>query len=376
MKQEKTILVLEDGRYFEGSSFGATGEVIGEVVFNTCMSGYQEVLTDPSYKYQIVCMTYPLIGNYGVNKEDVESNGVQVSGFVVKEYSKSFSNYRADGNLDDYLKSQKVMGIQGIDTRALTSHIRDKGAMLGIISTLETDPKVLQKKLQHAPKMTGMDLVKDVTVSKEYSFSDRSDCNLLAYPDVKTKGKFKVAVYDYGCKRNILRKLNDRGCELRIFPAQKKVQDIIKEYKPDGFFLSNGPGDPAAVSYAIENVKELIKESIPTFGICLGHQIIGLALGAKTFKLKFGHRGGNQPVKNMATGRVEIASQNHGFAIDPDTVDKDTVISHINLNDQTVEGLYHKKYPLFSVQYHPEASPGPHDSDYLFDEFIELMKTR
>ncbi|OGI11022.1 MAG: carbamoyl phosphate synthase small subunit [Candidatus Margulisbacteria bacterium GWF2_35_9] len=373
-KQNSAVLLLEDGRKFVGRSFGYHGEVLGEVVFNTSMSGYQEILTDPSYKYQIVNMTYPMIGNYGVNSDDVESEKVQVSGFVVKEYSKVYSNYRATGNLGDYLEKHKVCGIEGIDTRALTKHIRDRGAMRGIISSIDLDQDSLLKKVLASPQMNGMDLVKDVSCKSAYSFEEKSNISLLAYDTVSERAKFNVVVYDYGVKRNILRKLNDRGCHLTIVPANTSYKDVIEKYKPDGVFLSNGPGDPAAVTYAIENIKGLLEENIPLFGICLGHQLLGIASGAKTYKLKFGHRGGNQPVKNLKTDRVEITSQNHGFCVDMKTAKDNIEVTHVNLNDHTMEGIRHKEKPAFSVQYHPESAPGPHDSDYLFDEFIKLIK--
>ncbi len=367
------LLLLEDGTFFKGQSFGALGETFGEVVFNTSMCGYQEILTDPSYKYQIVTMTYPMIGNYGINPEDIESDKVQVSGFVVKEYSKTYSNYRAQRSLDHYLKQYNIMGIEGLDTRALTIHLRDKGSMRGILSTQDSDINSLRRKVLESREMTGADLVKEVTVTEPYAYVQKTDESLLAYPQIKSKGNFRVAVYDYGVKSNILRKLNDRNCELKIYPANTPYKDIISDFKPDGFFLSNGPGDPAAVSYAIENIQGILDLNIPTFGICLGHQLLGLAFGGKTYKLKFGHRGGNQPVKNISTDKVEITSQNHGFCVDDKSLPEDVQVTHINLNDNTTEGLRHRTKPVFSVQYHPESSPGPHDSDYLFDEFIEIM---
>lgn len=370
----KAILYLEDGTCFEGKSFGADGEILGEVVFNTGMTGYQEILTDPSYKYQIVTMTYPMIGNVGVNIEDTESNQVQASGFVVKEYSKTHSNYRSTQSLGDYLKENNIVSIEDIDTRSLTRHIRDKGAMRGIISTTTFDLELLQKKVLASPQMAGMDLVKKVTTNTPYTFTEKSNTNLLAYPDIVAKENANVTVYDYGVKKNILRKLTDRGCNLTVVPAGLNYQEMLDTYKPDGIFLSNGPGDPAAVTYAVKNIKGLLNKGLPIFGICLGHQLLSIALGAKTYKLKFGHRGSNQPVKNLDNDRVEITSQNHGFVVDEKTIDNNLVeLTHINLNDQTTEGISLKGKPVFSAQYHPEASPGPHDSDYLFDKFVSLL---
>jgi len=370
----KAILVLEDGRHFYGDNFGAEGEVIGEVVFNTSMAGYQEILTDSSYKYQIVTMTYPMIGNYGVNEEDVESDKVQVSGFIVKEYSKVYSNYRATSSLGDYLKKNKIIAIEGIDTRSLTKHLRDKGSKMGIISTTEFDVEKLIAKIKAVPGMEGIDLVKDVTTSKAYSFTEKSIKEFIPFCNTEAKDSFHVVAYDYGIKTNILRKLVDRGCKVTVVPATMGYKELLATYSPDGVFLSNGPGDPAAVTYAVDNIKGLLKEDIPLFGICLGHQLLGIALGAETYKLKFGHRGGNQPVKFFKNGKTEISSQNHGFAVKTETMPKNSEVTHINLNDQTVEGIKVTNKPIFSVQYHPEASPGPHDSDYLFDEFIQSMR--
>ncbi len=369
----RAILFLEDGRKFVGENFGAIGETLGEVVFNTSMSGYQEILTDPSYKHQIVTMTYPMIGNYGITEDDVESTAIQVSGFVVKEYSKTYSNYRATKSLGTYLKQQGIVGIEGIDTRALTQHIRDQGAMRSILSTTDLSPESLRKKVLASPKMAGLDLAQTVTTSSAYTFLEGTNRSLLAYDDVASKGAFHVVVYDYGVKLNILRKLVDRGCKLTVVPATMDYQSVLKQYKPDGIFLSNGPGDPSAVIYGIKNVQGLLAQNIPIFGICLGHQILGLALKAKTYKLVFGHRGANQPVKNLRTGRVEITSQNHGFCVDSSLPDE-LEVTHVNLNDQTIEGFRHKSKPAFSVQHHPEAAPGPHDSNYLFDEFINMMR--
>ncbi|MEW6103468.1 MAG: glutamine-hydrolyzing carbamoyl-phosphate synthase small subunit [bacterium] len=361
MKQEG-ILLLEDGRAFRGYSCGAFGERTGEIVFNTSMTGYQEILTDPSYCGQIVNMTYPLIGNYGVNDEDVESDKPQVQGFVVKEISKRFSNFRAKMSLSSYLKKNNIVAIEGIDTRALTRHIRDKGAMKAIISTLDLNRESLQKKVENAPGIIGGDLVQMVSCKEKY---------IIPCKDKRAK----IAVFDFGVKLNILRQLTSLNCELIVFPAQTKAEEILKE-DIDGILLSNGPGDPEGVPYVIEEVAKLIKTKIPIFGICLGHQILCLALSGKTYKLKFGHRGANQPVLDLKTRKIDITSQNHGFCVDikslPETIEK----THINPNDNTLEGMAHRELPIFSVQYHPEASPGPHDSSYLFNRFIEKLVER
>ena len=355
-------MLLEDGRIFTGKSFGAEGETVGEVCFNTGMTGYQEILTDPSYCRQIVTMTAPHIGNYGVNPDDIESDKIQVAGFVVKEGTNIPSNWRSKQCIDNYLKEQNIVGIQGIDTRALTRHIRDQGAMNGIISTADIDLDSLKKRLTKAPNMSGLDLAKEVTTAKCYGWNKGSET------------KFKVAAIDYGIKYNILRQLESHGCDVTVFPAQTTADKIL-DFNPDGIFLSNGPGDPSAVSYGIEAVKKLLGKK-PIFGICLGHQILALALGAKTFKLKFGHRGINHPVKNLENGTVEITSQNHGFAVELDTLPKNIIPTHVNLNDNTSEGIRCKDIPAFSVQYHPESSPGPHDSRYLFKQFVDLMDAK
>jgi len=371
---KKALLALEDGTVFEGSGFGAEGEVFGEVVFNTSMTGYQEILTDPSYNGQIVAMTYPEIGNCGVNEEDVESRRPFLKGFVVKEYWRTPSNWRSQGDLESYLANYGIVGIEGIDTRSLTKLIRSKGAQKAVISTEDLDPKSLLKKVQSSEGIVGIDLVTEVSCEEPYNWNEGTHSwRTLDEKDLQAEDKFKVVAYDFGLKQNILRKLTDHGCEVTVVPSRTPPNEVLA-LDPDGIFLSNGPGDPAAVAYAVESVRTLIGKK-PIFGICLGHQILSLALGAETYKLKFGHRGANQPVKNLQTGKVEITSQNHGFAVDTESLGKDIEVTHINLNDQTIEGIKHKKHPAFSVQYHPEASPGPHDASYLFQDFIDLMKS-
>ena len=369
----KALLALEDGLVFEGEGFGWEGESFGEVVFNTSLVGYQEILTDPSYKGQIVTMTYPHIGNYGINLDDEESSHPWVDGFVIKELSPLVSNFRSQMRLDEYLRKHRIVGIQGIDTRKLTKHLRDQGAKKGGISTSELDPERLVKKVKDSPEMMGTDWVKAVSCKTPYHF-DESLLSGYVWPDqVGPKPRqYSVVCIDGGIKRNILRKLNQHGFRVKVVPATTSADEILS-FKPNSVFLSNGPGDPAAVTYLIETTRKLIGK-IPIFGICLGHQILGLALGGKTYKLKFGHRGGNHPVMDLFTKKIEITSQNHGFAVDIDSLPKDKVeLTHINLNDKTLEGLRHKKYPLFSVQYHPENSPGPHDSDYLFERFYAMV---
>jgi carbamoyl-phosphate synthase small subunit len=395
----KALLALEDGLILWGRSFTGPGECGGEVVFNTAMTGYQEILTDPSYKGQIVTMTYPLMGNYGVNPEDLESLGVQVEGFIVKEYHPYPSNWRAQGNLADYLKASGKLGVEGLDTRAITKRLREVGAMRGLISTLDLDPASLVRRAQELPSMEGQDLVPLVTCRAPYWWEEgvapeSPGCEIspgeikalsaeaqspppCTFEDLQAlwqqrSGK-KVVLYDYGVKFNIIRSLKERGLEVLVVPATTPAAAILA-LKPDGLVLSNGPGDPAAVTYAIDNVRQCLGAQ-PLFGICLGHQLMGLALGGRTFKLKFGHRGANQPVKNRLSGRVEITSQNHGFAVDLTSIpDPGVELTHVNLNDGTLEGLRHARLRAFSVQYHPEASPGPHDADYLFEEFLQMVE--
>ncbi len=381
-KSSKAILALEDGRIFAGNSFGASGERLGEVVFNTSMTGYQEILTDPSYKGQIVTMTYPLIGNYGVNEEDFESIRPQVEGFVVKENCPFPNNWRSQGSLTDYLTQHGIVGIEGVDTRALTKHIRTAGAMRGILSTEDLDPASLVAKARKSPLMEGSDWVRSVTCQEAYRWvkgkGRGSGIGLWAWGkgQAQVEGPsppYKVVAMDFGLKHNILRHLVHRGCEITVVPARTPADQILAAH-PHGIFLSNGPGDPAVLTYAIETVRALLGKK-PIFGICLGHQLLGLAMGGKTYKLKFGHRGANQPVKNLGNGKVEITTQNHGFCVDMDTLPASQIeVTHVNLNDQSLEGLRHRYLPVYSVQYHPEASAGPHDASYLFDEFIDFME--
>jgi len=370
-------LALEDGTVLTGRHFGAPGTRYGEVVFNTSMAGYQEILTDPSYRGQIVTMTYPLIGNYGVTDEDIESSGPQVEGFVIKELSRRHSNFRATRSLEEYLREHGIIGLEGVDTRAITRKLRIQGALKGVISSEGFDDTELVRRAIESPGLVGIDLVQRVSPSQDAEW-DRGFESPFAAASRGTAGDpgFHVVAIDCGVKRNILRNLVDCGCRVTIVPATA-TPEKIRSLNPDGLFVSNGPGDPEPVRYTIETLRRLLPDRLPIFGICLGMQLLGLALGGRTFKLKFGHRGGNQPVQNLATGRVEITAQNHGFAVDIDSLDRGSVeLTHVNLNDRTLEGMAHRELPLFAVQYHPEASPGPHDATYLFDCFIDMMRTR
>ena len=368
----KVLIALEDGTIFNGTSFTGKGETSGEIVFNTSMSGYQEVLTDPSYTGQIVTMTYPLIGNYGINDEDNESNKIHPPAFIVREYNAFPSNFRSTRTLADFLKMENILGVEGVDTRALTRHIRQAGAMQGVISTEDLDPESLVEKARNCAGLVGRDLVKDVTCSDPYGWTPAGPVSGNNFSSA-TNGKYKVVCIDLGLKYNQLRLLTDRNCSVQVVPANTSASDIL-DMNPNGVFLSNGPGDPAAVTGIIDTVQEILKHK-PIFGICLGHQILGLAYGGLTYKLKFGHRGSNQPVKDLHTGRIEITAQNHGFCVDLNSLNKDEIeLTHINLNDGSLEGMAHKKYKAFSVQYHPENAPGPHDSIYLFNRFITTMQ--
>ena len=355
-------LILTNGEIFEGYAYGKKGITMGEVCFNTGMTGYQEIITDPSYKGQIITMTYPQIGNYGINNEDVESEKIHANGLVIREGSPIVSNYRSTDSLDNYLKNNNIIAIQGVDTRALTKIIRQEGAMNAIISSNNVKNQKLLTLLKEHPKMDGLDLAKEVSCKKKYTWKNKKNKN------------YKIAAIDYGIKHNILNLLYKENCSITIFPSDVSFDEILL-FKPDGIFLSNGPGDPAAVTYAIDVIKKLITTNIPIFGICLGHQLLALASGAKTFKLKFGHRGCNHPVKNHKTGAVEITSQNHGFSVDAKSLPDNIHITHSSLNDNTLEGIQYKNKPIFSVQYHPESSPGPHDSRYLFSKFIKSINS-
>ncbi len=371
----KALIVLEDGTTFEGRSFTGSGEAVGEIVFNTSMSGYQEILTDPSYTGQIVTMTYPLIGNYGVNKEDMESASIHPKAFLIKEYNAFPSNYRSEQTLAEFLQEYDVLGVEGFDTRALVKHIRTKGAMKGVISTTDLDPDSLQQKACDWSGLVGQDMVSRVSCKEPYGWADNTVVPGTDFTTAQSgiDNPLKIVAFDFGLKYNQSRIFTEKGCQVQVVPASTDA-DTVLAMQPDGIFLSNGPGDPEGVPGVVETVRALLGKK-PMFGICLGHQIMGLAYGGKTFKLKFGHRGGNQPVKDLSTGKVEITSQNHGFCVDMDSLPADEVeLTHINLNDNSVEGMRHKKYPAFSVQYHPEHAPGPHDAMYLFDRFIDMMK--
>ncbi|MEO7271446.1 MAG: glutamine-hydrolyzing carbamoyl-phosphate synthase small subunit [Vicinamibacterales bacterium] len=373
----KATLALENGIWYEGESAGAPGETGGEVVFNTSMTGYQEVLTDPSYSGQIVTMTCPEIGNYGVSAQDVESQAPKVAGFVIRAESPVASNWRADGTLRDYLVRHNIVAIADVDTRALTRVLRSAGVMRGIIATGDVDPKTLVDRARDLAPMEGSDLVLGVTCAAPFDWlpTDSPAGEFAAAPERRSDRPLKIAAYDFGLKWNILRRFTAYGCDVRVFPATAPASELLAT-NPDGVFLSNGPGDPAALGYAVANSKTLIDADVPTFGICLGHQVLALALGARTYKLKFGHRGANHPVKELETGKIEITSQNHGFAVDPETLPTGVRITHTNLYDGTVEGLRHETKPVFCVQYHPEAAPGPHDADYLFRQFLDEMEKR
>ncbi len=371
----KAIIALEDGTIFEGRSFTGSGEAVGEIVFNTSMSGYQEILTDPSYTGQIVTMTYPLIGNYGVNKEDMESASVHPRAFLVKEYSAYPSNYRSEQTLAEFLNDNGVLGVEGFDTRALVRHIRTKGAMKGVVSTTDLDPASLVEKARAWTGLVGQDMVSQVSCKEPYGWAENKAVPGTNFSTAEPgmDNPLKIVAFDFGIKFNQSRIFTEKGCQVQVVPASTDAETVLA-MNPDGIFLSNGPGDPEGVPGVVETIRALLGKK-PMFGICLGHQIMGLAYGGKTFKLKFGHRGGNQPVKDLITGKVEITSQNHGFCVDMDSLSPEEVeLTHINLNDDSVEGMRHKKYQAFSVQYHPEHAPGPHDAVYLFDRFIDMMR--
>ena len=373
----RALLALEDGRIFQGESFGAAGTCVGEICFNTSMTGYQEVLTDPSYRGQIVAMTYPLIGNYGTNEADAESRMPHVRGFVIEELSEMASNWRSESSLDDYLRKWNIPGVQGIDTRALTRHLRTRGAMKACLTTEEMAPEEAVRRAVEGKGVIGMDYVREVTTPKAYVWDPEDEASVIWKTDHGKKRELppirhRIVAYDYGMKENILRRLRQNGFGVTVLPATATAEEALS-YKPDGVFLSNGPGDPSVLDYAHAAVRDLMGR-VPIFGICLGHQMLGYAFGGRTFKLKFGHRGGNQPVKDLITGKVAITSQNHGFAVDPDSLPNEVEVTHLNLNDGTVEGMRHRELPIFSVQYHPEAAPGPHDASYFFAEFGRLIE--
>jgi carbamoyl-phosphate synthase small subunit len=373
----KATLALENGIWYEGEAAGAAGQTGGEVVFNTAMTGYQEVLTDPSYAGQIVTMTSPEIGNYGIAGEDAESRGPHVAGFIIRDQSPIASNWRADSTLRDYLVRNQIVAISDIDTRALTRVLRSSGVMRGIIATGDVDPRILADEAKALPEMEGSDLVRGVTCPAPFDWrpEENPSDEFSPVPERRSRRPLRIAAYDYGMKYNILRRFAAHGCDVRVFPATAPASDLLAT-NPDGVFLSNGPGDPAVLDYAVDNARELIRSDVPTFGICLGHQILSLALGAQTYKLKFGHRGANHPVQELDSGKIEITSQNHGFAVDPDSLPSDVKVTHVNLYDRTIEGLKHQTKPVFCVQYHPEAAPGPHDADYLFRQFLDEMERR
>lgn len=371
----RALLALEDGRIFGGESFGATGSCVGEICFNTSMTGYQEVLTDPSYRGQIVAMTYPLIGNYGTNAADAESRSPHVRGFVIEELSEIASNWRNETSLEEYLRYWNIPGVQGIDTRALTRHLRTRGAMKACLTTEEISAEEAVRRAAEGVGVVGMDYVREVTTPAAYQWDPADEASgawasggQAPLPEIR----HRIVAYDYGIKENILRRLRQNGFGVTVVPAQTTAEEALA-LKPEGVFLSNGPGDPAALDYAHEAVRGLMGKT-PIFGICLGHQVLGYAFGGRTFKLKFGHRGGNQPVKDLATGKVAITSQNHGFAVDPESLPPEVEVTHVNLNDGTVEGMRHRELPIFSVQYHPEAAPGPHDASYFFADFARLIE--
>ncbi len=374
------ILALEDGRCFEGTAFGASGTTTGEICFNTSMTGYQEVITDPSYRGQIVSMTYPQIGNYGINPEDAESKQPHIRAFVIGELCEVPSNWRSSQSLSAYLAEHQVLGIEGIDTRALTKHLRSRGAMRACVST-ELDGPAAVAAAQAAPSMAGMDYVQEVSTAESYVWTDESGEWVLPNASIGEDGphrslppvRHRIVAYDFGLKYNILRRLRQAGFEVEVVNSRTSAAEVLAK-NPDGVFLSNGPGDPAALGYIHEEIRSLIGKT-PVFGICLGNQILAHAFGGSTFKLKFGHRGGNQPVKDLRTGKISITSQNHGFAVDPDSLPPEIEVTHVNLNDGTVEGMRHREFPVFSVQYHPEAAPGPNDASYFFEEFAALISS-